>query len=67
MAKKELNFESGSIESILLNQSRNEIEYLRRLYAKATDLIGISENNSLRNQGIEISTCINPMFFQHFI
>jgi len=54
MAKKELNFESGSIESILLNQSRSEIEYLRRLYAKATDLIGISENNSLRNQGIEI-------------
>ena len=37
MAKKELNFESGSIESFLLTQSRSEIEYLRRLYAKATN------------------------------
>ena len=54
MIKKELNFDSGSVESFLLTQSRSEIEYLRRLYAKATDLIGVSDNNSYRNQGIDI-------------
>ena len=39
MIEKKFNFNPGSIETILLYQSREEIEYLRRLYGKATDLI----------------------------
>ena len=44
MIEKKFNFNSSSLEAILLYQSREEIEYLRRLYGKATDLIGISNN-----------------------
>ena len=54
MIEEKFNFNPGSIETILLYQSREEIEYLRRLYGKATDLIGISNNKRLRKEGINI-------------
>ena len=54
MIEKKFNFNSSSLEAILLYQSREEIEYLRRLYGKATDLIGISNNKKLRKEGINI-------------
>ncbi len=54
MIDEKFNFKLGSIESTLIYQSRIEIEYLRRLYGKATDLIGISNNKQLRKEGIKI-------------
>ena len=54
MIDKNFNFKLGSIESTLIYQSRIEIEYLRRLYGKATDLIGLSNNKQLRKEGIKI-------------
>ena len=54
MIEKKFKFNSSSLEAMLLYQSREEIEYLRRLYGKATDLIGISNNKKLRKEGINI-------------
>lgn len=54
MIENKFNFNPGSLENMIVHQSRLEIEYLRRLYGKATDLIGMSNNKQLRREGIKI-------------